>query len=47
LILVDSSVWVGHLRRGDARLRTLVENAHVLAHPFVIGEISCAYIEVS
>jgi predicted nucleic acid-binding protein len=41
LILVDTSVWVEHLRRGDARLATLLEGAHVLAHPFVIGEIAC------
>jgi predicted nucleic acid-binding protein len=41
LILVDTSVWVDHLRRGDARLRTLLENARVLAHPFVVGEIAC------
>lgn len=41
MILVDSSVWVDHLRRGDARLRALLENARVLAHPFVVGEIAC------
>ena len=41
MILVDTSVWVDHLRRGDARLRALLENAHVLAHPFVVGEIAC------
>lgn len=41
MILVDTSVWVDHLRRGDARLRGLLENARVLAHPFVIGEIAC------
>lgn len=41
MILVDTSVWVDHLRRGDARLRALLENARVLAHPFVIGEIAC------
>lgn len=41
MILVDTSVWVDHLRRGDARLRALLENARVLAHPFVVGEIAC------
>jgi predicted nucleic acid-binding protein len=41
LILVDTSVWVDHLRRDDARLRNLLDNARVLAHPFVIGEIAC------
>lgn len=41
MILVDTSVWVDHLRRGDARLRNLLEHARVLAHPFVLGEIAC------
>jgi predicted nucleic acid-binding protein len=41
LILVDTSVWVDHLRRGDARLIALLENASVLVHPLVIGEIAC------
>ncbi len=41
MILVDTSVWVDHLRRGDARLRALLESSRVLSHPFVIGEIAC------
>jgi predicted nucleic acid-binding protein len=41
LILVDTSVWVNHLRRGDVRLAALLESASVLIHPFVIGEIAC------
>jgi predicted nucleic acid-binding protein len=41
LILVNTSVWIDHLRRGDARLRALLESSSVLTHPFVIGEIAC------
>jgi predicted nucleic acid-binding protein len=41
LILVDTSVWVDHLRRGEAQLADLLEGAAVLVHPFVIGEIAC------
>lgn len=41
MILVDTSVWVDHLRRGDARLVQLLESASVLMHPFVVGEIAC------
>jgi predicted nucleic acid-binding protein len=41
LILVDTSVWVDHLRRGDAQLVTLLETAKVATHPFIIGEIAC------
>jgi predicted nucleic acid-binding protein len=41
LILVDTSVWVDHLRVGDAQLADLLERAQVLMHPFVVGEIAC------
>ncbi len=41
MILVDTSVWVDHLRRGDAELVDLLERGQVLMHPFVVGEIAC------
>lgn len=41
MILVDTSVWVDHLRRGDAGLVDLLERSAVLVHPFVVGEIAC------
>lgn len=41
MILVDTSVWVDHLRRGDTHLAALLENSAVLVHPFIIGEIAC------
>lgn len=41
MILADTSVWVDHLRRGDARLVKLLESASVLMHPYIVGEIAC------
>ena len=41
MILVDTSVWVDHLRSGDAQLVDLLERGAVLMHPFVVGEIAC------
>lgn len=41
MILVDTSVWVDHLRRGDAGLIDLLERSAVLMHAFVVGEIAC------
>ena len=41
MILVDTSVWVDHLRSGDAQLVDLLERASVIMHPFVVGEIAC------
>jgi hypothetical protein len=41
LILVDTSVWMDHLRRGDGRLVSLLDDAAVLTHAFVISELAC------
>lgn len=41
MILVDTSVWVDHLRSGDAHLADLLERGKVVMHPFVVGEIAC------
>jgi predicted nucleic acid-binding protein len=41
VILVDTSVWVEHLRLGVSRLATLLQEGEVLIHPWVIGELAC------
>lgn len=41
MILVDTSVWVDHLRRTNGHLVSLLETYQVLVHPFVIGELAC------
>lgn len=41
MILVDTSVWVDHLRFRNEDLVSLLEGDQVLAHPFVIGELAC------
>ncbi|MGQ0639565.1 MAG: type II toxin-antitoxin system VapC family toxin [Gemmatimonadaceae bacterium] len=41
MILVDTSVWIEHLKRGDAKLAALLSAGLVLCHPFVIGELAC------
>ena len=41
MIMVDTSVWVDHLRAGDAQLAALLERGAVVMHPFVVGEIAC------
>ncbi|MBI1956774.1 MAG: PIN domain-containing protein [Acidobacteria bacterium] len=40
MILVDTSVWIEHLRKGSERLRSLLYNEQVLCHPFVVGELA-------
>jgi predicted nucleic acid-binding protein len=40
VVLVDTSVWVDHLRANDRTLADLLEANRVLTHPFVVGELS-------
>jgi len=40
-VLVDTSVWVTYLRKGDDRLAAMLNNNLVMIHPFVIGELAC------
>jgi predicted nucleic acid-binding protein len=40
-MLVDTSVWVDHLRRRNATLVGLLEQAQVWTHAFVVGELAC------
>jgi predicted nucleic acid-binding protein len=41
MILVDTSVWIDHLRKTDEELSRLLDLGLVLCHPFVIGEMAC------
>lgn len=41
MILVDTSVWIDHLHKGDQVMATALEQEQVLMHPFVIGELAC------
>ena len=40
MILVDTSVWVDHLRRGGPELVALLDRGSVLVHPWVVGELA-------
>ncbi len=44
MILVDTSVWVEHFRRGSPRLATLLDDDQVLRHSFVLGELMCGHL---
>ena len=41
MVLVDTSVWVDHLRNGVPLLGDLLRAGEVITHPFVIGELAC------
>lgn len=41
MVLVDTSVWVEHLRRGLPAFERLLSDGEVVCHPLVIGELAC------
>ncbi len=45
MILVDTSVWIDHLRKSDAALVRLLEDGAVATHPFVVGEIALGSVK--
>jgi predicted nucleic acid-binding protein len=45
VVLVDTSVWVAHLRQGAIGLEALLHAGRVLGHPFVIGELACGNLK--
>jgi hypothetical protein len=44
MVLVDTTVWVVHLRRGEPELRDLLNKGEVVCHTFVIGELACGHL---
>jgi predicted nucleic acid-binding protein len=45
MILVDTSIWIDHLRKGNARLNELLIEGRVACHPFIIGELACGNLK--
>jgi len=45
VILVDTSVWIDHLRKGDRTLSELLNEGVVLCHPHVVGELACGNLK--
>jgi predicted nucleic acid-binding protein len=40
LILADTSVWIDHLRSGNKEMRRLLNQGHIVIHPFIIAELA-------
>jgi len=45
MILVDTSVWIDHLRTENSALLRLLDRGAALIHPFVIGELSLGHLQ--
>ena len=44
MILVDTSVWVDHLRSPEPDMIEQLNANNVMVHPFVIGELACGML---
>lgn len=45
MILVDTSIWIDHLRQRNEELSRLLGTGKVLAHPHVIGELALGSLQ--
>jgi predicted nucleic acid-binding protein len=45
MVLVDTSVWVSHLRHGNKDLQKLLCDGEVVCHPFIVGELACGNLK--
>ena len=45
MVLVDTSIWVTHLRQGTRRLEKLLMDAEIMCHSFIIGELACGNLK--
>ena len=45
MIVIDSSIWIDHIRSPEAHLDELLLREHALMHPHVLGEIALGSIK--
>ena len=45
MVLIDTSVWVAHLRDGAIGLEALLNEGQVICHPFIVGELACGNLK--
>ena len=45
MVIVDTCIWISHLKMGEPHLQELLLEGKVLMHPFVIGELACGGIK--
>lgn len=44
MLVVDTSVWIDHFKRGQPGLGERAAAGEVLLHPFVLGELACGQL---
>ena len=43
-VLADTSIWIDHFRRRDARLAEFLDRGDVVMHPFIVGELLLGHV---
>ncbi|VAX34997.1 Toxin 1, PIN domain [hydrothermal vent metagenome] len=45
MIIVDTSIWISHLRKKNILLTKELLTTNILIHPFIIGELACGNLK--
>ncbi len=45
MVLVDTSLWISHLRKPHEGLMELLDNGKVACHPLIVGELACGNLK--
>ena len=45
MILVDTSVWINHLRENNEHLKQMLLKGRVMCHEYIVGELACGNIK--
>jgi len=45
MVLVDTSVWVAHLLKGNTGFEVLLNDGDVICHPLIMGELACGNLK--
>ena len=45
MVIVDTSIWITHLREGHHHLEELLLDGEVVCHSFIVGELACGNIK--
>lgn len=40
MILADTSVWIDHLRKGNRKMKELLDHGQIAVHPLIVAEIA-------
>ncbi len=43
-VLADTSIWIDHFRRREAKLAEFLDRGDVVMHPFVVGELRLGHV---